>query len=150
MDLITSIMNLNSLFNHILKEKENLRLWKEFGVITSELHSTKGVHFIPYAYGLHEITEGPAFHTLKLQIQQLKKEQAKQVQEGQFEKALAAFEKTHRLEKLLDREAARVHLKTNDYFHLSGNDIGFCFTGDRVIDYLILHYSPISKGMYYL
>ena len=65
-----------------------------------------------------------------------------------FENAEKLFEQINQLEIILDNYSAKVHFNSDNFFYEWNTGIGFNFTGDKVLDFLMKYYSSKHKWNY--
>ena len=136
------IDKLNRTFNKILIDNKNLQLWEKFRIIMNEIYDEEITLLYVYDWTF-KIKDNAEIMSIKKEIKKLDEEKVKAIKAQSFDYAMILSERSYEREMFLDRACAKVHFKTDNYFYSLGiyKGIGFNFTGNKVIDFLMKHYS---------
>src|SRR3989304_5407504 len=138
---------LNTTFNKILTDNYISHLWEEFSRIVNECYNND-IRFYYVASQLFEVKESDEMMQIKKEMEETNSAKLNAIKIKSFEGALKQYEHCLGLEMKLDRAEAKAHYKTENYFYKWDEEgIGFNFTGNKVIDFLMKHYSTDRWGL---
>mgnify|MGYP001576177867 CR=1 FL=1 len=139
---------LNDNFNKILEDHYNHELWKGFGKTMNECYDND-IRFYYIPNRLFEIKDNPEMLRIKKEMEKLDKGKVWAIKMQSFDYAGMLSERNNELELQLDRAFAKAYYRTENYFYKYDKDtgIGFNFIGDKVIDFLMNHYSVDRYGL---